>query len=112
MHFERYRRGLDWFTSSEARAIRVETERKCRRTVCDEIDPEQLRRDKGSTLPNPVELLLQRRRFARHMGERAGMPLRPLSEITLDVHWAWNHAGDAVSKRLDEILWNRHAERS
>jgi starch phosphorylase len=30
-----------------------------------------------------------------------------LSALALDVHWAWNHAGDAVWKRLDEGLWER-----
>jgi len=34
-------------------------------------------------------------------------PLERLSALALDVHWAWNHAGDAVWKRLDETLWER-----
>jgi starch phosphorylase len=25
----------------------------------------------------------------------------------LDLHWAWNHAGDEVWRRLDEVLWDR-----
>ena len=34
-------------------------------------------------------------------------PLARLSTLALDVHWAWNHAGDAVWRRLDEVLWER-----
>ena len=34
-------------------------------------------------------------------------PLARLTGLALDVHWAWNHAGDAVWKRLDEALWAR-----
>ncbi len=34
-------------------------------------------------------------------------PLERLTAIALDLHWAWNHAGDAVWKRLDETLWER-----
>jgi starch phosphorylase len=34
-------------------------------------------------------------------------PLARLSALALNVHWAWNHAGDAIWKRLDETLWER-----
>jgi starch phosphorylase len=34
-------------------------------------------------------------------------PLARLSKLVLDMHWSWNHAGDAVWKRLDERLWER-----
>jgi starch phosphorylase len=34
-------------------------------------------------------------------------PLAGLSTLALDMHWAWNHAGDPVWKRLDEDLWER-----
>ncbi len=34
-------------------------------------------------------------------------PLGRLSALALDLHWAWNHAGDAVWRRLDETLWER-----
>ena len=34
-------------------------------------------------------------------------PLARLSALALDLHWSWNHAGDAVWKRLDETLWER-----
>ena len=34
-------------------------------------------------------------------------PLARLSSLALDLHWAWNHAGDAVWRRLDEVLWER-----
>lgn len=34
-------------------------------------------------------------------------PLARLSTLALDLHWAWNHAGDAVWRRLDEVLWER-----
>ena len=34
-------------------------------------------------------------------------PLGRLSALALDLHWAWNHAGDAVWRRLDEALWER-----
>jgi starch phosphorylase len=34
------------------------------------------------------------------------LPAR-LSTLAVDLHWAWNHAGDAVWKRLDEVLWER-----
>jgi glycogen phosphorylase len=34
-------------------------------------------------------------------------PLARLSTLALDMHWAWNHAGDAVWKRVDETLWER-----
>jgi starch phosphorylase len=34
-------------------------------------------------------------------------PLARLSTLALDMHWAWNHAGDAVWKRLDEARWER-----
>jgi len=32
-------------------------------------------------------------------------PLARLTALALDLHWAWNHAGDAVWRRLDETLW-------
>ena len=28
-----------------------------------------------------------------------------LAELALDMHWYWNHAADAVWKRLDPVLW-------
>lgn len=34
-------------------------------------------------------------------------PLARLSLLALDMHWAWNHAGDAVWRRLDQALWDR-----
>ncbi len=34
-------------------------------------------------------------------------PLGRLRALALDMHWAWNHAGDAVWRRLDEALWER-----
>jgi glycogen phosphorylase len=34
-------------------------------------------------------------------------PLVRLSALALDLHWAWNHAGDAVWKQLDEAMWER-----
>ncbi len=34
-------------------------------------------------------------------------PLARLSALALDIHWAWNHAGDAVWRRLGEALWER-----
>ena len=34
-------------------------------------------------------------------------PLERLTALALDLHWAWNHAGDAVWRRLDETLWER-----
>jgi starch phosphorylase len=34
-------------------------------------------------------------------------PLRRLEALALDLHWSWNHAGDATWKRLDEELWGR-----
>jgi starch phosphorylase len=34
-------------------------------------------------------------------------PLARLSTLVLDMHWSWNHAGDAVWRRLDEQLWER-----
>jgi starch phosphorylase len=34
-------------------------------------------------------------------------PLISLSTLVLDLQWSWNHAGDAVWKRLDEQLWER-----
>jgi len=34
-------------------------------------------------------------------------PLTRLSALAIDLHWSWNHAGDAVWKRLDESLWER-----
>jgi starch phosphorylase len=34
-------------------------------------------------------------------------PLARLSTLALDLHWTWNHAGDAVWRRLDETLWDR-----
>ncbi|MGE5246064.1 MAG: alpha-glucan family phosphorylase [Betaproteobacteria bacterium] len=34
-------------------------------------------------------------------------PLARLSSLALDLHWAWNHAGDAVWRQLDEVLWER-----
>lgn len=34
-------------------------------------------------------------------------PLRRLEVLALDLHWSWNHAGDAVWKRIDEELWGR-----
>ncbi len=33
--------------------------------------------------------------------------LRRLSSHALDLLWAWNHAGDALWRRLDETLWER-----
>ena len=38
---------------------------------------------------------------------RLPKPLARLSALALDLHWAWNHAGDAVWRRLDEALWRR-----
>ncbi len=37
---------------------------------------------------------------------QARLPAR-LSALALDMHWAWNHAGDAVWRRLDEAWWAR-----
>jgi starch phosphorylase len=34
-------------------------------------------------------------------------PLARLRELALDLHWSWNHAGDAVWRQLDETLWER-----
>ena len=34
-------------------------------------------------------------------------PLSRLSTLALDLHWAWNHAGDTVWRQLDETLWER-----
>ena len=34
-------------------------------------------------------------------------PLRCLGDIALDLHWAWNHAGDALWRWLDEDVWDR-----
>ena len=34
-------------------------------------------------------------------------PLLRLTALALDLHWSWNHAGDAIWKRLDEELWRR-----
>jgi starch phosphorylase len=34
-------------------------------------------------------------------------PLARLPTLALDLHWAWNHAGDAVWKQLDQVLWER-----
>jgi starch phosphorylase len=34
-------------------------------------------------------------------------PLLRLSALALDMHWSWNHAGDAIWKQLDETLWER-----
>jgi starch phosphorylase len=34
-------------------------------------------------------------------------PLARLSTLAFDLHWAWNHAGDAVWRQLDEALWER-----
>src|SRR6187401_1367334 len=34
-------------------------------------------------------------------------PLERLTALALDLHWSWNHAGDALWKRLDEELWAR-----
>jgi starch phosphorylase len=34
-------------------------------------------------------------------------PLARLSAFALDVHWAWNHAGDPVWKQVDAGLWER-----
>ena len=34
-------------------------------------------------------------------------PIGRLSALALDLHWSWNHAGDAVWKRLDETMWER-----
>jgi starch phosphorylase len=34
-------------------------------------------------------------------------PLTRLFNLALDLHWAWNHAGDAVWKQVDEELWER-----
>ncbi len=34
-------------------------------------------------------------------------PLGRLTALALDLHWAWNHAGDAIWKQLDETLWDR-----
>jgi starch phosphorylase len=33
--------------------------------------------------------------------------LATLPALALDLHWAWNHAGDAVWRHLDETLWER-----
>jgi glycogen phosphorylase len=33
--------------------------------------------------------------------------LQRLPGHALDLHWAWNHAGDTLWKRLDETLWER-----
>jgi starch phosphorylase len=33
--------------------------------------------------------------------------LQRLETLALDVLWAWNHAGDAVWRRLDPELWER-----
>lgn len=41
--------------------------------------------------------------LSRHLPEL----LARLNALALNVHWAWNHAGDAVWKRLDETLWER-----
>ena len=35
-------------------------------------------------------------------------PLARLSALALDLHWAWNHAGDAVWSRLDKSLWEHN----
>ena len=32
-------------------------------------------------------------------------PLLRLSALALDLHWSWNHAGDAIWKRLDATMW-------
>lgn len=34
-------------------------------------------------------------------------PLARLTTLALDLHWSWNHAGDAVWRRLDAELWER-----
>lgn len=34
-------------------------------------------------------------------------PLARLVPLALDLHWTWNHAGDAVWRQLDESLWDR-----
>jgi starch phosphorylase len=34
-------------------------------------------------------------------------PLSRLPVHALDLHWAWNHAGDALWRRLDKTLWER-----
>jgi starch phosphorylase len=34
-------------------------------------------------------------------------PLTGLAALALDLHWAWNHAGDALWKQVDRDLWNR-----
>ncbi len=34
-------------------------------------------------------------------------PLLRLSALALDLHWSWNHAGDAIWKQLGEALWER-----
>ena len=34
-------------------------------------------------------------------------PLARLTTLAFDLHWAWNHAGDAVWRQLDEALWER-----
>jgi glycogen phosphorylase len=34
-------------------------------------------------------------------------PLTALSTRALDLHWSWNHAGDAVWKQVDADLWER-----
>jgi starch phosphorylase len=34
-------------------------------------------------------------------------PLTRLFDLALDMHWAWNHAGDEVWKQIDEELWER-----
>jgi starch phosphorylase len=39
----------------------------------------------------------------RHFPE----PLERLSTLALDLHWAWNHAGDAVWRKLDPKLWEQ-----
>jgi starch phosphorylase len=33
--------------------------------------------------------------------------LEPLTELALDVHWTWSHAGDALWRPLDPALWER-----
>ncbi len=38
---------------------------------------------------------------------RSSGVLDRLTAIALDIHWAWNHAGDVVWRRLDDELWER-----
>jgi len=33
--------------------------------------------------------------------------LAPLVDLALDLRWTWSHAGDALWRRLDALLWER-----